>query len=115
MPDLETGACRYSQFTGYAHLCAGLCVGLASLASGISLGIASDAGVRANAAQSSMNANWKKMGFSASGDGAAGGKQEGGDSLYIAGLLVQVFASNGGLYALILALIASQSEYVCDV
>ena len=29
-PD-EDGACKYSVFTGYAHLAAGLCVGLASM------------------------------------------------------------------------------------
>jgi V-type H+-transporting ATPase proteolipid subunit len=85
-PD-EDGACKYSVFTGYAHLAAGLCVGLASMASGISLGIASDAGVRANGAQSCMSANWKKMGFSASdGQNSVMAK---GDSLFVAGVLIQ--------------------------
>jgi len=110
MPD-ENGACRYSQFSGYAHLSAGVCVGLASLASGIALGIASNAGVRANGAQSAMTINWKKMGFS--GANSASDKQN--DALFVAGVLIQVFASNIGLYSLICALILTQMEYSCDV
>merc|ERR1719463_80885 len=39
----------YSNFSGYAHLSAGLCVGLSSLAAGLAIGIVGDAGVRANA------------------------------------------------------------------
>jgi len=36
-------------FIGYAHLAAGLCCGLSSLAAGLAIGIVGDAGVRANA------------------------------------------------------------------
>merc|ERR1719298_75287 len=39
----------YSAYSGYAHLAAGLCVGLSSLAAGLAIGIVGDAGVRANA------------------------------------------------------------------
>jgi|TARA_B100000524_G_C23573027_1_gene342554 V-type H+-transporting ATPase proteolipid subunit len=45
------GKVAYSQFTGYAHLGAGLCCGMSGLAAGIAIGIAGDAGVRAVAKQ----------------------------------------------------------------
>ena len=41
----------YSDFIGFAHLGAGLTVGLSSLAAGLAIGIVGDAGVRANAQQ----------------------------------------------------------------
>merc|ERR1712107_709141 len=41
----------YSAFAGYAHLGAGLTVGMSSLAAGLAIGIVGDAGVRANAQQ----------------------------------------------------------------
>ena len=44
----------YSSFNGYAHLAAGLSVGLCGLAAGYAIGIAGDAGVRAAARQQSV-------------------------------------------------------------
>merc|ERR1719172_53870 len=41
----------YSQYSGYAHLAAGLTVGMSCLAAGLAIGIVGDAGVRANAQQ----------------------------------------------------------------
>merc|ERR1712032_781724 len=41
----------YTYKKGYAHLGAGLCCGLSSLAAGLAIGIVGDAGVRANAQQ----------------------------------------------------------------
>merc|ERR1719335_272402 len=41
----------YSAYSGYAHLGAGLTVGMSSLAAGLAIGIVGDAGVRANAQQ----------------------------------------------------------------
>merc|ERR1719373_1204196 len=41
----------YSAYAGYAHLGAGLTVGMSSLAAGMAIGIVGDAGVRANAQQ----------------------------------------------------------------
>merc|ERR1712071_717866 len=41
----------YSAYSGYAHLGAGLTVGVSSLAAGPAIGIVGDAGVRANAQQ----------------------------------------------------------------
>jgi len=105
------GATSYSQFSGMAHLAAGLCCGLSSLASGLAIGIAADAGTRAVGAQSAMAASWKKMGFT----GDAGGQvTSSGDALFVGTVLIQVFAGNLGLYGLISALILSQMDYQCD-
>jgi len=105
------GYTTYSQFTGFAHLAAGLCTGFCSLASGLAIGIAADAGTRAVGAQSAMAASWKKMGFT----GDAGGQAQGaGDALFVGTVLIQVFAGNLGLYGLITALILSQMDYACD-
>merc|ERR1711912_169592 len=46
-----TDIATYTAFQGYAHLGAGLTVGLSSLAAGLAIGIVGDAGVRANAQQ----------------------------------------------------------------
>mmetsp|Transcript_12866 Transcript_12866/g.16805 ORF Transcript_12866/g.16805 Transcript_12866/m.16805 type:complete len:204 (+) Transcript_12866:95-706(+) len=111
-PDAGTGYATYSQFTGWAHLAAGLCCGLSSLASGLAIGISADAGTRSVGAQSAMAASWKKMGFT----GDAGGQANStGDALFVGTVLIQVFAGNLGLYGLISALILSQMEYSCDV
>jgi V-type H+-transporting ATPase proteolipid subunit len=110
-PDGATGYATYSQYSGFAHLAAGLCCGLCSLASGLSIGIAADAGTRAVGAQSAMAASWKKMGFT----GDAGGQvSSSGDALFVGTVLIQVFAGNLGLYGLISALILSQMDYSCD-
>jgi V-type H+-transporting ATPase proteolipid subunit len=109
-PESGTGYVTYSQYTGFSHLAAGLCCGLCSLASGLSIGIAADAGLRAVGAQSAMAASWKKMGFT----GDAGGQvNSSGDALFVGTILIQVFASNLGLYGLIAALILTQSDYQC--
>ena len=112
MPDASTRAATYSQYNGFSHLAAGLCCGLCSLASGLAIGISADAGTRAVGAQSSMAASWKKMGFT----GDSGGQVDSsGDALFVGTILIQVFASNLGLYGLIAALILSQSDYQCEV
>jgi V-type H+-transporting ATPase proteolipid subunit len=110
-PQIGTGYTTYSQFTAFSHLAAGLCCGFTSLASGLAIGISADAGTRAVGAQSAMAASWKKMGFS--GD-AGGQSNSGGDALFVATVLIQVFASNLGLYGLIVALILTQTDYSCD-
>merc|ERR1719284_1970338 len=48
---INTSPDEYSAYSGYAHLGAGLTVGLSSLAAGLAIGIVGDAGVRANAQQ----------------------------------------------------------------
>ena len=54
-----------------------------------------------------MAASWKKLGFT--GD-ASGQANSGGDALFVATVLIWVFASNLGLYGLILALILTQTD-----
>jgi len=111
VPEAGTNYATYSQYNGFAHLAAGLCCGLCGLASGLAIGIAADAGTRAIGAQSSMAASWKKMGFT----GDSGGQpNSSGDALFVGTILIQVFASNLGLYGLIAALIISQQSYQCN-
>jgi F0F1-type ATP synthase membrane subunit c/vacuolar-type H+-ATPase subunit K len=77
----------------------------------VAIGIAADAGTRAVGAQAAMSASWKKMGFT----GDAGGQvNSSGDALFVGTILIQVFASNLGLYGLICALILTQTEYQCN-
>jgi V-type H+-transporting ATPase 16kDa proteolipid subunit len=45
-PDADQNT-RFSSFSGYAFLAAGLCCGLSGLAAGMAIGIVGDAGVRA--------------------------------------------------------------------
>lgn len=73
----ETG---YTEFRGFAHLGAGLAVGLSGLAAGMSIGIVGDAGVRATAQQ---------------------------PKLFVGMILILIFAEALGLYGLIVALILS--------
>lgn len=109
-PDQQTGYTTYSQYNAFNHLAAGLCCGLCGLASGLAIGISADAGTRAVGAQSAMAASWKKMGFT----GDSGGQVDSsGDALFVGTVLIQVFASNLGLYGLIAALILSQADYQC--
>lgn len=110
-PGTGTRYSTYSQFNAFCHLAAGLCCGFTSLISGIAIGISADAGTRAVGAQSAMSESWKKMGFT----GDAGGQaNSGNDNLFVATVLIQVFASNIGLYGLITSLILSQQEYSCE-
>lgn len=74
-----------STFQGYSLLCAGLTVGMSSVAAGYAIGIVGDAGVRCNA--------------------LANGK------LFVGMILILIFAEALGLYGLIVGLVvASNSE-----
>lgn len=68
----------YSSFKGHAHLAAGLAVGLSALAAGMSLGVVGDAGVRAF------------------------GRQQ---KVFVALLLIMIFAEALGLYGVIVSLV----------
>merc|ERR1712079_246962 len=72
----------YSAFMGFAHLSAGMTVGLSSLAAGMAIGIVGDAGVRANAQQ---------------------------PKLFIGMILILIFAEALGLYGLIVGLVVASS------
>merc|ERR1719316_1096097 len=72
----------YTPFQGYAHLGAGLTVGLSSLAAGLAIGIVGDAGVRANAQQ---------------------------PRLFVGMILILIFAEALGLYGLIVGLVVAST------
>jgi len=77
----------YSLYSGFAHLAAGLCCGLSCMAAGLCIGIVGDAGVRAVGQQ---------------------------PKLFVAVILILIFAEALGLYGLIVALILSGRTYPCD-
>eukprot|EP00929_Paragymnodinium_shiwhaense_P055032 TRINITY_DN2759_c0_g1_i1.p1 TRINITY_DN2759_c0_g1~~TRINITY_DN2759_c0_g1_i1.p1 ORF type:complete len:173 (+),score=50.39 TRINITY_DN2759_c0_g1_i1:101-619(+) len=72
----------YSAYQGYAHLSAGLCVGMSSLAAGLAIGVVGDAGVRGNAQQ---------------------------PKLFVGMILILIFAEALGLYGLIVGLVVASS------
>merc|ERR1712070_39734 len=72
----------YSSYLGYAHLAAGLTVGLSSFAAGMAIGVVGDAGVRANAQQ---------------------------PRLFVGMILILIFAEALGLYGLIVGLVVASS------
>merc|ERR1711920_442049 len=78
---LDTPA-EYSSYSGYAHLAAGLTVGMSSLAAGLAIGIVGDAGVRANAQQ---------------------------PRLFVGIILILIFAEALGLYGLIVGLVVAST------
>merc|ERR1719420_2473261 len=71
----------YPPYAGYAHLAAGLTVGLSSLAAGCAIGVVGDAGVRCNAQSK--------------------GK------LFVGMILILIFAEALGLYGLIVGLVVA--------
>merc|ERR1711862_675767 len=77
---MESGT--YSAYSGYAHLGAGLTVGMSSLAAGLAIGIVGDAGVRANAQQ---------------------------PRLFVGMILILIFAEALGLYGLIVGLVVAST------
>lgn len=82
----DSGESKFSSFSGYAFLSAGLCCGLSGLAAGMAIGVVGDAGVRAV------------------------GQQE---KLFVGMILILIFAEALGLYGLIVALILSQQSADC--
>ncbi|RNF12160.1 vacuolar ATP synthase [Trypanosoma conorhini] len=80
--NIKTETQSYSAFSGYLHFGAGLAAGLSSLAAGLSIGIAGDAAVRAY------------------------GKQE---KIFVAMILMLIFAEALGLYGLIIALLMNNT------
>merc|ERR1712064_39929 len=78
----------YSSYSGYAHLGAGLTVGMSSLAAGLAIGIVGDAGVRANAQQ---------------------------PRLFVGMILILIFAEALGLYGLIVGLVVASTAGEKDV
>jgi V-type H+-transporting ATPase 16kDa proteolipid subunit len=115
-----SGTSRYSLYTAFAHLASGFCCGLTGLASGLAIGAAGDASVRAcgYSASESRKQVSKNRDDNIFGGGHAPMRKKkqsgGGDQLFVSMVLIQVFAGNLGLYGLIMSLILSQSQYICD-
>ena len=76
--NIKTEPPGYSSYSGFLHLGAGLAVGLSSMAAGLAIGIVGDTSVRAY------------------------GKQ---DKIFVAMILMLIFAEALGLYGLIIALL----------
>jgi V-type H+-transporting ATPase proteolipid subunit len=107
----EGGVNRYSLYTGCAHLAAGLCCGLSGLGSGACIGVAGDSAIMASGTYDVES----KRSIGGRMRGAGGGKKKGGggEKLFVAMVLVQVFAGNIALYGLIASIILSQQIYYC--
>ena len=82
------GIPKYPVFLGYAHLAAGLCCGLSSLAAGITIGILGDAGIRAVGQQ---------------------------DRLFVTLILQMIFAEAIALYGLIISIVMSNTSVESSV
>lgn len=76
--NIHTDDWKYSSFSAYMHLGAGLSAGLASLSAGLAIGVVGDTAVRAYAKQ---------------------------DKIFVAMILMLIFAEALGLYGLIIALL----------
>lgn len=90
--NINTDPYKYASFSGYLHFGAGLSAGLSSLAAGLAIGIVGDTSVRAY------------------------GKQE---KIFVAMILMLIFAEALGLYGLIIALLMNStankySEVPCN-
>lgn len=108
----EGGENRYSLYTGCAHLAAGICCGLSGLGSGACIGVAGDAAIMACGTYDVES----KRGLGKRGMRRGMDKKKssgGGEKLFVAMVLVQVFAGNIALYGLIASIILSQQVYYC--
>jgi len=110
MPAVD-GSNRYSLYTGAAHLAAGLCCGLSGLGSGACIGVAGDSAIMACGAFDVESK--QSLGRSRGLRRGEKKKSGGGEKLFVAMVLVQVFAGNIALYGLIASIILSQQVYYC--
>jgi V-type H+-transporting ATPase proteolipid subunit len=109
------GANTYSQYTGWAHMAAGLCCGFTCLAAGGATGVAGEFGIKATGLRAELNhANSNRA---MAGVGAMQKEvMDEGDAgkLYIGSVTILSFSGAIGLYGFIIALIiTSQSIYMC--
>jgi len=106
----DGGINRYSFYTVCAYLSAGLCCGLSGLGSGACIGVAGDSAIMACGAYDvESKQSIGKRGMRGEKKKTSGG----GEKLFVAMVLVQVFAGNIALYGLIAAIILSQQVYYC--
>lgn len=106
----------YSEFTGWAHLSAGLCCGFSCLAAGAATGVAGEVGIKATGLRAELN--HAKSSKNMMGMGGGGGEiVDEGDAgrLYIGSVTILSFSGAIGLYGFIVALIITSSDYYpCD-
>ncbi|GMI50462.1 hypothetical protein ScalyP_jg9210 [Parmales sp. scaly parma] len=107
---LNNGQNMYTEFTGWAHVAAGLCCGLCCLAAGFATGVAGEFGVKAVGIRAAGNFQAARQGRFGSGDDE---ENEGDASkIYIASVTILSFAGAIGLYGFIVALIIVSSDTV---
>jgi V-type H+-transporting ATPase proteolipid subunit len=102
----------YSQFTGWAHLSAGLCCGLSCLAAGGATGWAGECGIIATGLRAELNHAKNSRGMMGMG-GSGGEIVDEGDAgkMYIGSVTILSFSGAIGLYGFIIALIITSSDY----
>jgi V-type H+-transporting ATPase proteolipid subunit len=108
----------YSQFTGWAHMAAGLCCGFSCLAAGFATGVAGEVGIVATGLRAELNhaKNMRSM-MGMGGAASAAEVVDEGDAgkLYIGSVTILSFSGAIGLYGFIVALIITSSDYYpCD-
>mmetsp|Transcript_43977 Transcript_43977/g.133969 ORF Transcript_43977/g.133969 Transcript_43977/m.133969 type:complete len:172 (-) Transcript_43977:195-710(-) len=129
----DNGANTYSQYTGWAHVCAGLCCGLSCLAAGGTIGLIGEMGVMATGFRAEINHakgnrplpgqvggggadDGDEMGGGGGGGGGGAADESSGadeNKLFVGMLIMLIFSEALALYGLIVALIVSQSQYKC--
>mmetsp|Transcript_26565 Transcript_26565/g.38082 ORF Transcript_26565/g.38082 Transcript_26565/m.38082 type:complete len:201 (+) Transcript_26565:138-740(+) len=104
----------YSLYTGAAHLAAGLICGLSGLGSGMCIGVAGDAAIWACGTWDFASKQVRGLkGFGKRSGGMDKKKAGGGDKIFVAMVLIQVFAGNIALYGLIASILLSQQTSFC--
>jgi V-type H+-transporting ATPase proteolipid subunit len=107
----------YSQYSGWAHLAAGLCCGLCCLAAGGATGVAGDVGIKSTGLRAQLNHAKANAFAGGMGGGRSNDIVDEGDAgkLYIGQVTILSFSGAIGLYGFIVALIiTSSSTYVCE-
>jgi len=123
----QTVVTKYSSYTGWCHLAAGLSCGLSCLAAGGTIGIIGDVGTRAYGIKASGGRRWwdRMDAHSVHGGNQEDGgapemspqemqNEDGANQLFVGLLIMLIFAEALGLYGLIVALILSQRTYNCS-
>jgi len=106
----------YSEYTGWAHLAAGLCCGLSCLAAGAATGVAGEVGIKSTGLRAELNHAKASRGMMGMGGGGGDIVDEGdAGRLYIGSVTILSFSGAIGLYGFIIALIITSSDiYECD-
>jgi len=106
----------YSEYTGWAHLAAGLCCGFSCLAAGYATGVAGEYGIKATGLRAELNHAKNNIPTAGMG-GIRREVTDEGDAgkLYIGSVTILSFSGAIGLYGFIIALIITSSNtYICE-